>query len=240
MIVIYHAIEKRLPFTIPLQMLVEDGSPAICTKGSTITVDNGKQIIKYLEEVAKVLGDLQVTLPFYLMIAGGAYMLLQKKRRSTEDIDFALLDTPQNRSAVNEVLRIAIKKGEISGASSLVPYATEFKQAVEIVARRHKNLPLDWLNDQASIYYYDDAPIAEIIYWRSFGNLLHVYLPTAEYMFATKIAAFRPKDEKDLRILIQEVHIQTREQAKVIVDKFLLPDAQEFWEVDEKLEILFP
>lgn len=61
-----------------------------------------------------------------------------------------------------------------------------------------------------------------------------------EYILATKIAAYRPKDADDIQLLISDLHIQTREQAKAIVDKFLLPDAQEFWEVEEKLEILFP
>ena len=124
--------------------------------------------------------------------------------------------------------------------SSTVPYATELKQAVEMVAQRHKNLPDDWLNDEAAVYYYDDAPHAEVLFWRSFGNTLCIYLPTMEYMLATKIAAYRPKDAKDIQILIQELKIHTREQAQAIVDTFLLPEAKAFWEVDEKLEILFP
>jgi len=43
-------------------------------------VDNGKQITDYLEEVANVLIDLHVPVPFHMLVAGGAYMLLQKKR----------------------------------------------------------------------------------------------------------------------------------------------------------------
>ena len=61
-----------------------------------------------------------------------------------------------------------------------------------------------------------------------------------EYILATKIAAYRPKDADDIQLLIRDLNIHTREQVKAIVDKFLLPDAQEFWEVEEKLDILFP
>ncbi len=203
-------------------------------------MDNSKQITQYLEEVAKVLTDLHVPTPFHMLIAGGAYMLLQKKRRSTLDIDFALVENPPTRIPPNKAFRIMVKKGEVSGKSSTVPYATELKQAVEMVAQRHKNLPDDWLNDEAAVYYYDDAPHAEVIFWRSFGNTLFIYLPTMEYMLATKIAAYRPKDAKDIQILIQELKIHTREQAQAIVDTFLLPEAKAFWEVDEKLAILFP
>jgi hypothetical protein len=60
-----------------------------------------------------------------------------------------------------------------------------------------------------------------------------------EYMLAMKIAAYRPKDMGDIKILIRELNIQTPEQAKAIIDAFLLPEAQEFWEVEKKLKNLF-
>jgi hypothetical protein len=116
----------------------------------------------------------------------------------------------------------------------------EFKQAVGMVAQRHSDLLDDWLNDEAAVYFYDDAPHAEVMFWRSFEDIVHVYLPTMEYILATKIAAYRPKDADDIQLLIRDLNIRTREQVKAIVDKFLLPDAQEFWEVEEKLDILFP
>lgn len=165
-------------------------------------------------------------------------MLLQKKRRSTQDIDFALVEACCTQVPSNTVMRLVIKWAEIS--RNAVPYSTEFKDAVKIVARRYKQLPDDWMNDEAAVYYYGDAPLAEAIFWRSFGEMLYVYLPTKEYILATKIAAYRPKDANDIQILIQDLQISTCVQAKAIVDKFLLPDAQEFWEVEEKLDILFP
>jgi hypothetical protein len=202
-------------------------------------VDDSKQVTQYLEELAQALTDLQVTTPFHILITGGAYMLLQQKRRSTLDIDFAIIKRPQT-ARPKKVFRTTIQKIEISRKTSSVPFAAEFKQAVGIVAQRHSDLLEDWLNDEAAVYFYDDAPRAEVKFWRSFQEILFVYLPTMEYILATKIAAYRPKDADDIQLLIRDLNLRTREQAKTIINKFLLPDAQEFWEVEEKLEILFP
>ena len=202
-------------------------------------MDNRKQIIQYLEELAKVLTDLSVTMPFHILITGGAYMLLHKKRRSTLDIDFAHIKSPQ-RTRPKKVFRATVQRSEVSSRTSTVPFAAEFKQAVVLVAQRHGDLLDDWLNDEAAVYFYDDAPHAEVSFWRSFEDIIYVYLPTMEYILATKIAAYRPKDADDIQLLIRELNIRTREQAKKIVDTFLLPDAQEFWEVEEKLDALFP
>jgi hypothetical protein len=113
------------------------------------------------------------------------------------------------------------------------------KQAVLIIAQRHPGLARDWFNDEAAEYYYDDAPRPDVTFWRSFGNVLSVYLPTLEYIFATKIAAYRPKDENDITILMRDLQIRNRTQAKVIIDRFLLPEAQEFWQVEDNLDTLF-
>ncbi len=198
-------------------------------------LDNDKQIVHYLEELAKMLTDLQVTNPFHILITGGAYMLLQKKRQFTLDIDFAIIQSPR-RERPKKIFRTTVQRIEVSRSTSTVPFAAEFKQAVGMVAQRHRDLLDDWLNDEAAVYFYDDAPHVEVTFWRSFEDLIFVYLPTMEYILATKNAAYRPKMRDD----IQDLNIRTREQVKAIVDKFLLPDAQEFWEVEEKLEILFP
>src|SRR5581483_11599905 len=106
-------------------------------------MDNDKQITQYLDELAQILVHLGVQTPFHLLIAGGAYMLLQKKRRSTQDIDFALIEACCTQVPSNTVMRLVIKRAEIS--RNAVPYSTEFKDAVKIVARRYKQLPDDWM-----------------------------------------------------------------------------------------------
>lgn len=197
------------------------------------------QIEQYLEELAQALLDLGVTTPFHILIAGGAYMILQGKRQFTLDIDFAIIESLSNPSGA--VFHATIQRAEVFNKRSTVPFAAEFRQAVEIIAQHHQDLlEDDWMNDEAASYYYDDAPQADVILWRSFGNSVYVYLPTAEYVLATKIAAYRPKDIDDIRVLVQELGIRTRAQAKAVVDTFLLPDAQAFWEVDATLEELFP
>lgn len=203
-------------------------------------MENGKQVEQYLGELAQELENLQVALPFHILIMGGAYMLLQEKRKSTLDVDFTLLDISEGGMPPDRVFPVTLKKNVIASIKSMVPYAAEFKQAVSMVAARHRNLDSDFINDEAAAYLYDDAPHAEISFWRAFGNTLYTYLPTAEYMFATKIMASRPKDIEDIQILVSALNIHTWEQAKAIINKFILPDGQSFWEVDEKLENLFP
>ncbi len=203
-------------------------------------MESSLQIIQYLEEVANVLIELGVTIPFFILITGGAYMMLNNKRKFTEDIDFALVERPQLIPRKNQVFQVTVTNAEVFRSRSTVPFSAEFRQAVLVIAQRHPGLAKDWLNDEAAEYYYDDAPQPDVIFWRSFRDVLSVYLPTQEYVFATKIAAYRPKDENDITILMKDLKITNRSQAKVIIDRFLLPEAQEFWQVGENLDTLFP
>jgi hypothetical protein len=205
-------------------------------------MDDDKQIAEYLDEVARVLVDLHVpyTFRFHILITGGAYMILHKKRKFTEDIDFALIQSPQFTPTNNQIFTVQVTAADISSARSPIPFSAEFKQAVYTVAARHRGLATDWLNDEAAEYYYDDAPQPDVQFWRSFHDILFVYLPTLEYIFATKIAAYRPKDETDIKILMRDLSITSREQAQAIIDRYLLPQAQEFWEVKDNLDSLFP
>ncbi len=100
-------------------------------------------------------------------------------------------------------------------------------------------LPEDWINDESAIYMYDDAPGADIFLWQSWAGVLFVYLPTAEYVFALKVAAYRLKDRADCKALLQTLGLGTMEEAQAVIDKFLLPEAQEFWQVKAKLKRLF-
>ena len=165
-------------------------------------------------------------------------MMIKQKRQSTEDLDFALLEMPEHILQQNTIIRSNIQRAEISAKTSPIPFAKEFKEAVKIVAGRN-SLPHDWMNDEAAQYYYDDAPQADILFWHSFERIIYVYLPTMEYMLATKIAAYRQKDVEDIIALLQALHVQTQDEVRAIVDTFLLPEAQEFWEVEKTLKFLF-
>ncbi len=106
------------------------------------------------------------------------------------------------------------------------------------MARKY-GLPEDWINDESAVYLYDDAPGADIYLWRTWAGVLFLYLPTAEYVFALKMAAYRRKDVPDCKALARDLGIHAPAQAQAIIDRYLLPDAQAFWEVKKKLNRLF-
>lgn len=197
---------------------------------------NEKQIREYLSEVAEVLEQLGVTRPIHILISGGVFMLLLKQRTFTEDIDFASIRVS---GRVDGKFSATVIQDEVFNTRSRLPYAQEMRQAIIVVAQRHRQLTEDWLNDESAKYLYDDAPHPVVQLWNVFGRVLSVYLPSAEYILATKLAASRPKDEKDIKVLLKQLKIKRREQLQQIVDQFLLPDAQEFWQVGERIDDLF-
>jgi hypothetical protein len=202
-------------------------------------MNNDQEVIQHLEDLAHTLQSLGVRSQFHLLVSGGAYMLLQQARRATEDIDFALITGPNGRVKSNQLLQVTIQRAELSKRSSRVPDAPKFRQAVAIVAER-AGLDADFMNDESAVYLYDDAPQAEAVFWRSFANILYIYLPTKAYVFALKMAAFRAKDQEDIQVLIRDLDLQTRAQAQAILNQFLLPEAQKFWQVSKKLKRVFP
>ncbi len=200
-------------------------------------MDNSQQIEQYLESLAHELGILGVAAQYHFVITGGAYLILQQERNFTEDIDFALI-VGMRHPTPGQVLQTTVEQVSVGSLQSTVPYAAEFRQAVTNVAVAY-TLPPDWMNDDAAGYYYDDAPHVDVQFWRSFGGRLFVYLPLPEYVFATKVMANRPKDQNDIRLLIQKLQLGTRAQAQAILDRFVLPEGQQFYEVKKTLRRLF-
>jgi hypothetical protein len=200
---------------------------------------NVKQIQAYLNEVASVLKQLGVNRSFHMVLTGGAYMIIQKQRAFTEDIDFATIQVP-NPIPTQGAFQVTVIHDEVARSGSRIPFAQEMREAIEIVAQRHpKQLAEDWLNDQAAEYLYDDAPNPDVQLWQVFGNLVYVYLPAPQYILAIKLAASRLKDTNDITLLMKTLKITHRDQVQVILDQYLLPEAQEFWEVGDKLDDLF-
>jgi hypothetical protein len=62
--------------------------------------------------------------------------------------------------------------------------------------------------------------------WKRYGPL-HIYIPPKAYMLALKIMAGRDKDLADCAILLPQTNIQTRRQARQLLDRYILPEAQE-------------
>jgi hypothetical protein len=197
-------------------------------------MNNAQEILAYLEALADELARLGAKQPYHILISGGAFMLLQGQRRTTDDIDFATI-APERQPKTGQVFRTTVqRRGEVATRGS----RGMFSQAVEAVAGVY-SLPEDWINDESAIYMYDDAPGADIYLWQSWASVLYVYLPTAEYVFALKVTAYRRKDREDCKMLLRSLGIQTPEQARALIDRYILPDAQAFWEVEKKLKQLF-
>src|SRR6266516_7498645 len=62
--------------------------------------------------------------------------------------------------------------------------------------------------------------------WKRYGPL-HVYAPPKEYLLALKILAGRDQDLADCRILLPQTHIRTRQQAQGVLNRYILPEAQQ-------------
>jgi hypothetical protein len=195
-------------------------------------MNNAKQVVAYLEALARELAGGRTQ--YHILISGGAYMLLQRQRRSTEDIDFAQI-APPRRPKQNQVVGVAVQRGgEIATRAS----NTVFSQAVDAVAEA-QGLPFDWLNDECASYLYTDAPGAEAYLWQSFEGVLFVYLPTVEYVFTLKIMANRRKDKPDIKVLAGQLGLRTTAEALTVIERFLAPEALQWWEIEKKLKTHF-
>jgi hypothetical protein len=70
--------------------------------------------------------------------------------------------------------------------------------------------------------------------------MLHVYFPSKEYILASKLMTFRPKDLDDVRALLEDLQIETREQAQAIVDRFVPNKGwQGYYGLDANLNDIF-
>ena len=197
-------------------------------------MDKVDDILAYLAALADELRRLGAKQQYHILVSGGAFMLLSGNRRFTDDIDFAIV-APERRPKLGRIFRTTVqRKNELATRGSRGVFA----QAVESVAASY-GLTDDWMNDESAVYLYDDAPGADIYLWQSWAGVLFVYLPIAEYVFALKVTAYRRKDQADCKILAANLGISTPEQAQAVLDRYILPDAQAFWEVKKKLKQLF-
>jgi len=76
--------------------------------------------------------------------------------------------------------------------------------------------------------------------WKRYGPL-QVYVPPKEYILALKILAGRDQDLADCKILLPQTHIRTRHQAQLVLDRYILPEAQhdEAETIGSSLDALF-
>lgn len=162
-------------------------------------------ITSFFQEMGKELEDQGITQQVRLFVFGGAYHVVRVQNRSaTEDIDVILLD---HQDTFADPLTDTVTKA--------------FKKAANAIAKRHK-MKRHWLNDDAAIFMRDYLKHPEFEVFGTFGPL-QVLFPTTECGLAIKLLIYRPKDYSDVEALLDEVGIETREQAQALLDRFI-PD----------------
>src|SRR6266849_2052983 len=163
-----------------------------------------EDIENYLSQLGQALLKRGIQEPIHLLLIGGAYMLLlTNTARNTDDIDIFWLEE-------EEGLQRALRP---------------LQEGVIAVAEANQIDP-NWLNYMTQLLMYDLVIVPEGNLWKTFGPL-HIYAPPKEYILALKIFAGRDKDIEDCRILLQQVKVSTRQQAQMLLDRYILPDAQQ-------------
>jgi hypothetical protein len=114
-----------------------------------------------------------------------------------------------------------------------------FREGVLAVAQANQIDP-NWLNYMTQLLMYDLVIVPDGKLWKTFGPL-HIYAPPQEYILALKLFAGREKDIEDCKILLQHVEINSREQASLVLDRYILPDARKSntETIARSLDILF-
>ena len=178
-----------------------------------------QEIENHLAELGQELQAQGIQQPVRILLIGGAFMLTQiHNRATTNDIDVLLKDIDD------------------STTSSLY---RDFKSAVRTVASR-QNIPNSWLNDVIGDFIRDIGNVPEGTLWKKF-DVLEVYIPPSDYILALKLLAGRFKDEDDIATLCKQLHIQTREQAQTLVDRYIPnKQVQQINDLDDKLSVFFP
>jgi len=177
-----------------------------------------EDIENYLSQLGQELLKRGIQEPIHLLLIGGAFMLLlTNTARNTDDIDIFWLEE-------EEGLQRALRP---------------LQEGVMAVAAANQIDP-NWLNYMTQLLMYDLVIIPEGILWKTYGPL-HIYAPPKEYIPALKIFAGRDKDIEDGKILLQQTKIGTRQQAQILLDRYILPDAQQnnTETIARSLDILF-
>ena len=178
-----------------------------------------QEIEAHLAELGQELQNLNVPQPVRILLVGGAFMLTQLHNRSTtNDVDVILKDVDDSPNS---------------------PVYRAFKAAVRQVASNN-NLSNAWLNDVIGDFLRDASNVPEGTLWRKYA-MLEVYMPASEYILALKLLAGRQKDRNDILALSQQLHIQTREQAQQLLDRYIPnKQVQQVNEVEDTLLDIFP
>jgi hypothetical protein len=165
--------------------------------------------------VGEELQDLGVQDQVELLLIGGGFMLTQI----------------QNRTATSDIDVLVIKPDAYSE-----PYR-RLKAAARFVAYDEKLNPA-WFSTNIGDFLTIAGPLPPLTLWQQFGPLF-VYIPPKGYILAHKFLASRDKDQDDIKILCQQLHILTRQDAQNIVDAYIDTEIQCFCGIAQKLDEFF-
>ena len=177
-----------------------------------------QEIEHYLAELGAALQNQGISKPVRLLLIGGAYMmLLANAPRTTDDVDIFWMEEGEDFQRARQALR----------------------DGVQAIASKY-TLPPNWLNYLTQLLIYDKIIMPRGKLWKRYGPL-QVYAPPKEFVFALKILAGRDQDLADCRILLPQTRIRTRQQAQRVLDRYLLPEAQqdEAETIVSSLDVLF-
>ena len=177
-----------------------------------------QDIEAHLADLGRELQNLGVECPVRILMIGGAFMLTQLRNRSTtDDVDVLLKDVDD---------------------PTVSPLYQTFETAVQAVASRNQ-ISISWINDRIRDFIRNIGEVPEGVLWRTYA-MLEVYIPPDEYILALKLMAGRQKDRGDILALCQQLHIQTREQAQQIVDRYVPEkEVQQLSGLDDTISDIF-
>ncbi len=89
------------------------------------------------------------------------------------------------------------------------------REAVIVIADR-EDLPDDWLNDAVKGFFYTQVPNRK---WAEYPGL-RVYMPSLDYLLVMKVVAGRPQDIDDARALIDKLHLSDAQEVFALIEKY--------------------
>jgi hypothetical protein len=180
---------------------------------------NAVDIEHALALLGEQLQELGLTQPIRLLMIGGAFMITQiGNREVTRDVDVSIVGREQIYTT--DIYRI-------------------FRNAVRFVGY-DTGIGEGWLSDNIGDLLTNAGPVPKGKRWRSFGPLLHVYIPSKAYILALKIFAGRDRDEEDIHALCDLLGMKTRNQARKLMDRYITnKDLQATEQVEKKLTKFF-
>lgn len=176
-----------------------------------------QEIETYLQALNAELARRAINKPVRLVVVGGVYMMsMMHNRTYTQDVDVIPLGFPDTMNANKET--------------------KAFRSAVHAVAKTY-GMKRDWMNDVVASFIPSED-VGPVTVWREYEHL-HILFPEPAYILALKLLAGRKKDEEDIQVLSEQLHIETIEQAQVLVDRYATRKWQQECMLGETLDNLF-